>query len=77
MTETKQSAKDVQIGGQHYLRMKIDVFEFAEVNGLTFMEATAIKYIYRHRFKEGLKDLLKAQHTINRLIEYYYPDDDA
>lgn len=63
-----------QVGGDHYKRMKIDVFEFAESNGLTFMEATAIKYIARHRRKNGLEDLLKAQHTINRLIEFYYPE---
>lgn len=63
-----------QVGGDHYKRMEIDVFEFAERNGLTFMEATAIKYICRHRFKDGLKDLRKAMHTIHRLIQYYYPD---
>ena len=62
-----------QVGGDHYKRMKIDVFEFAEANGLTFMEATAIKYISRFRFKNGLEDLLKAQHTINRMIQFYYP----
>lgn len=63
-----------QVGGSHYKRMEIDVFEFAERNGLTFMEASAIKYICRHRFKDGLRDLRKAMHTINRLIQYYYPD---
>lgn len=61
-----------QVGGDHYKRMEIDVFEFAERNGLTFMEATAIKYICRHRFKDGLKDLRKAMHTVNRLTDYYY-----
>lgn len=66
-----------QVGGDHYKMMKIDVFDFAEANGLTFMEATAVKYICRHRFKNGLEDLLKAQHTINRLIKHYYPNNDA
>lgn len=66
-----------QVGGDHYKKMKIDVFEFAERNGLTFMEATAVKYICRHRFKDGHKDLLKAIHTLNRLIQYYYPDNDV
>lgn len=65
-----------QVGGDHYKRMKIDVFEFAEANGLTFMEATVCKYVARHRRKNGLEDLLKAQHTINRLIEFYYPEDE-
>lgn len=64
-----------QVGGGHYRRMKIDVFEFAEANNLSFMQATAIKYICRHRFKNGKEDLLKAMHTINRMIEFYYPED--
>ena len=64
-----------QVGGDHYKRMKIDVFEFAEANGLSFMEATAIKYICRHRLKNGKEDLLKAMHTINRMIQFYYPDE--
>lgn len=64
-----------QVGGSHYRRMKIDVFEFAEANNLSFMEATAIKYICRHRFKNGKEDLLKAMHTINRMIQFYYPDE--
>ena len=55
--------------------MKIDVFEFAEANGLSFMAATAVKYICRHQDKNGKEDLLKAMHTINRMIEYYYGED--
>lgn len=54
--------------------MKIDVFDFAEANGLTFMEATVCKYICRHRFKNGKEDLLKARHYIDLLIESEYPD---
>ena len=64
-----------QVGGGHYKRMKIDVFEFAEANGLSFMAATAVKYICRHQDKNGKEDLLKAMHTINRMIEFYYPED--
>lgn len=66
-----------EVGGDHYKRMKIDVFEFAEANNLSFMAATAIKYIARHRDKNGKEDLLKAMHTINRMIEYYYPEENG
>ena len=65
-----------QVGGDHYRRMKIDVFDFAEANGLTFMEATVCEYICRHRFKNGKEDLLKAQHAINILIQHYYGNQD-
>ena len=66
-----------EVGGEHYKRMKIDVFEFAEANGLTFMEATVCKYVARHRFKNGKEDLLKAMHTISRMIEFYYPEEEV
>lgn len=62
-----------EVGGTHYSRMKIDVFEFAEANNLSFMQSTDIKYICRFKDKNGKEDLLKAMHTINRMIEFYYP----
>lgn len=73
-TEAEYITPSEQVGGDHYKRMKIDVYEFAETNGLTPMEFSAVKYICRNRFKNGREDLLKAQHTINRIIEHYYND---
>lgn len=76
MTKTKQSAKDVQIGGQHYRHMKLQPIDFIMANNLGFCVGNIIKYVVRYPYKNGKEDLLKAQHTINRLIQHYYGNQD-
>ena len=63
---------DKQIGGDHYLRMKIQPSEFANKNHLPFAEGNVIKYISRHQYKGGKEDLLKAKHFIDMIIERDY-----
>lgn len=46
----------------------IEILERAEVN---YNEAMVMKYVYRHRSKDGLSDLDKAQWHLNRLREQY------
>lgn len=59
-----------QVGGSHYSKLKIDPYEYSMVNGLNPLQMNAIKYITRYPFKNGIEDLEKAKHTIDRLIEY-------
>ena len=59
-----------QVGGTHYAKMDIDPFEYSMRNGLDPLQHTAIKYISRFRDKGGVQDLLKAKHTIDRLIQF-------
>ena len=59
-----------QVGGNHYTKMPIQVFEFTMANGLDPMQHTVIKYVTRFRDKGGVEDLEKAKHTIDLLIEY-------
>jgi hypothetical protein len=61
-----------QIGGSHYLKMKIQPSEFANKNNLPFAEGNAIKYICRHKYKGGKKDLEKAKHYIEMIEERDY-----
>lgn len=63
------SANDVQHGGTHYKKHKIQVWDFILANGIPYMEGSAIKYLCRWREKGGLQDLNKAIHFIQRLIE--------
>ena len=58
-----------QIGGTHYERQPIQPVEFIHANGLGFCEGNVIKYVSRYKWKGGLKDLEKAKHYIEILIE--------
>ena len=66
------SAKDVQIGGGHYKKYKIQPTEFIHKNSIPFIEGNIVKYVIRHRDKNGIQDLLKAKHYIELLIELDY-----
>lgn len=66
------SALQQQIGGSHYRSMKIQPIEFCHANGIGFAEGAIIKYVCRHRQKNGRADLLKARHLIDLLIELEY-----
>ena len=63
-----------QIGGGHYLKMKIQPSEFINKNNLPFAEGNAIKYICRHQDKGEVQDLEKAKHYIDMIIERDYAD---
>ena len=66
------SAYKKQIGGGHYLKMKIQPSEFINKNNLPFAEGNAIKYICRHQDKGEVQDLEKAKHYIDMIIERDY-----
>jgi len=65
-------ANDKQIGGRHYKNRKVQHWDYA--CQLPYLEGLATKYIDRHREKGGKEDLLKAIHTIEKMIEEYYPE---
>lgn len=62
-----------QVGGDHYKSMPIQPFDFIQKNKLGFGEGCVIKYVCRHRAKNGREDLLKARHFLDLLIEAEYP----
>jgi hypothetical protein len=68
------SSYDKQIGGSHYLKYKIQPSKFVIENKLLFPEGSVIKYILRHQNKDGKKDLLKAIHFIEMIIERDYKE---
>lgn len=63
------SPLDVQVAGDHYKKLKIQPVEYIHANGLGFCEGSVVKYITRWRDKGGIKDLEKAKHFIDLLIE--------
>lgn len=68
--KNETSPMEVQIGGDHYKRMKIQPMEFSMRNGLDACQHTAIKYVTRFRDKGGIEDLIKAKHVIDMLIAF-------
>ena len=70
------SAHDEQVGGRHYLQMKIMPFDLSMANNLNAVQHTICKYVMRYPFKGKREDLEKAKHCIDWLIEYEYGGDD-
>ena len=66
------SAKEKQVAGEHYKALKIQPIDYIEENGLRFSEGCAIKYITRHRFKNGAEDIRKAIHFLQLILERDY-----
>lgn len=62
-----------QVGGEHY-RMPIQHVEFCYRNEIPYIESNAIKYIVRHRNKNGRQDLEKAIHYLEILLDFEYPE---
>ena len=69
---TPKSALDIQEGGDHYKKYKIQPVEFAFANNMPFLDANAFKYICRHADKNGIADLRKARHYLELMAEMYY-----
>lgn len=63
------SAKDVQVGGDHYRKLKIQPVEYIHANQIPFIEGCIIKYATRWRAKGGIADLEKIKHFTDLLIE--------
>ena len=70
------NALEKQEGGQHYKGYAIQPIEFIHANNVPYCEANVIKYVMRHKGKNGVQDLLKAIHYIELLIELEYGNDD-
>lgn len=63
-----------QIGGNHYKGHAIQPIEFILKNNLGFCEGNVVKYICRHKTKNGKQDIEKAIHYLQLLIEHEYPE---
>jgi hypothetical protein len=59
-----------QVGGTHYTDMAIQPIEYILANNIPFPEGNVIKYVSRWRSKGGLKDVRKAVHHLQLLIEH-------
>jgi hypothetical protein len=61
-----------QVDGNHYKDRAIQPVEYCQKNQLNFCESSVIKYVTRHREKNGRKDIEKAIHFLQLLIKLEY-----
>ena len=66
------NAWDKQVGGNHYKQYAIQPAQFALANNLDYAQSNAIKYIVRHKDKNGVQDLDKAIHYVELLKAHHY-----
>jgi len=66
------SALDKQEGGDHYKSKAIQPVEYNHANGLGFLEGNVIKYVTRHKEKNGLQDIEKAIHYLELIKQLEY-----
>jgi len=64
----KVRANDTQVAGDHY-RTPIQHWDYVLANDLGYFEGQITKYVTRWRKKNGVQDLRKALHFLEKLIE--------
>ena len=70
MDDKKEGRK--QVGGDHYEKCKIQPKDYIRANGLDFFEGNIVKYITRHKDKEGAKDIRKVIDYAEMILEDVY-----
>lgn len=65
----KMNANAQQIAGSHYKDKKIQPWDYIISNNIGYLEGNVIKYVSRYRDKNGIEDLNKAKHYLDKLIE--------
>jgi hypothetical protein len=69
------SALDKQVSGNHYKDKSIQPIVYIHANNLGFCEGNVVKYVTRHKSKNGAADIRKAIHYLELLLELEYKDD--
>ena len=67
--------RDKQVGGSHYADCEIQPADYAIANSFNYYESFVLKYITRHRNKNGRQDLEKAIHCLQLMIENEYAEE--
>ena len=63
------SANDRQVGGGHYGGRVMQHWDLVAYYGWDYYQAQIIKYVMRWEEKNGIEDLKKAQHFLEKYIE--------
>ena len=63
------SANKIQIGGGHYQTLGLQHWDIVDLYNVGYFEGNISKYVTRWRKKNGVQDLKKAAHYLQKLIE--------
>jgi len=69
MTANAKIANAKQVGGSHYRGKVVQPWDYIVANNLGYLEGNIIKYVTRWKDKNGMQDLEKALHYLQKLIE--------
>ena len=64
------NALEFQVGGDHYKKLAIQPVELIVNLHLDYFTGNIVKYVTRHRFKNGIEDIKKAIHYCELAIYY-------
>lgn len=65
-----KTANDYQVGGAHYRQEgTIQHWDFANSQGMDYFQGQITKYVTRWKKKNGIVDLEKAKHFLDKYIE--------
>ncbi len=70
-------ANDIQVGGDHYKDKSIQPWDYIISNNLGYLEGNIVKYVSRWKNKDGVRDLKKARHYLDKLIETIEANDET
>ena len=72
MIKQSVKGKNRQVGGNHYIDFEIMPIEYISKNKLDFLEGNIVKYVSRHRNKNGAEDIKKIIHYAELILELEY-----
>lgn len=75
LTYNLNTANARQVGGLHYKDKGIQPWDYIISNNLGYLEGNVVKYVSRWKDKNGLEDLQKARHYLDKLIETSYQEE--
>lgn len=68
----EEIVKREQIGGDHYNNKKIQPIDYIIENNLPYCEGNVVKYVTRHKEKNGAEDIKKAIHYLRFILANDY-----
>ena len=75
LVSEQKKALSKQHGGTHYKDKAIQPVEYAAANELDFFQGSVVKYVTRHKEKNGAEDIRKAIHMLEFILELQYKEE--